>query len=72
MMSLLLLVGQQNTRETQIRVKRSQVMSVEMQSCAMCDDYDKEIKIAVGGNELDLSSRRIKHDIIPLTFLLYQ
>lgn len=47
-------------------------MSVKMQSCAMLDDCDKEIKIAARVSELDLSSRSIKHDIIPLTFLLYQ
>ncbi len=45
-------------------------MSVEMQSCAMLDDCDKEIKIEARVSELDLSSRSIKHDIIPLTFLL--
>lgn len=47
-------------------------MSVEMQSCAMLDDCDNEIKIAVGVSELHLSSWSIKHDIIPLTFLLYR
>lgn len=46
-------------------------MSEEMQSYAMLDDCDKEIKTAVGVSGLDLSSRSIKHDIIPLTFLLY-
>lgn len=47
-------------------------MSVEMQSCAMLDDCDNEIKIAVGVSELHLISWSIKHDIIPLTFLLYR
>lgn len=43
-------------------------MCVKMQSCAMLDDCDKEIKIAVRVSERDLSCRSIKHDIIPLTF----
>lgn len=47
-------------------------MSVEMQSCAMLDDCDKEIKIAMGVSKLDLSSRSIKHNIISLTFLLHR
>lgn len=47
-------------------------MSVKMQTCAVLDDCDKEIKIARRVSELDLSCRSIKHDIIPLTFLLYQ
>ncbi len=46
-------------------------MSVEMQSYTMLDDCDKNIKIAVEVSRLDLSSRSIKHDITPLTFLLY-
>lgn len=40
------LVGQQNICKNQTRGKRSELMSVKMQSCAMLDDYDKEIKIA--------------------------
>lgn len=46
-------------------------MSVKMQSCAMLDHCDKEIKIVVRVSRLDLSSQSIKHDIKPLTFLLY-
>lgn len=46
-------------------------MSVEMQSCAMLDHSAKEIKIVVKVRQLDLSSPSIKHDLMPLTFLLY-
>lgn len=67
-----LLVGQQNICKNQTGVKRSELMSVKMQSCALFDDCDKEIKIAGRVSELDLSCGSIKHDLIPLTFLLYQ
>lgn len=44
------LVGQKNICKIQTRVKRSELISVKMQSCTMLDDCDKEIKIAVRMN----------------------